>query len=115
MRQGYPLAPCLFLLIVDVLRHMLQDPMHGVLAMLLPNGTESTSQMLTNDTTFYLAGSKENIKRTMAMLHKFGAASGAKLNLTKYVAIWVLPMEKDWSWGEAEGLNGRKLFFAGKI
>jgi hypothetical protein len=30
----------------------------------------------------------------MAMLHKFGAAPRAKLNLTKSIAIWMLPKEK---------------------
>jgi hypothetical protein len=75
---GLPIA-YLFLLTVDVLGHMLQDPTHWVLAMLLPNGAQSTSQMFTDETAFYLAGSKENMERTMAMLHKFGAASGAKL------------------------------------
>ncbi len=79
VRQGYPSAPYLFLLTVDVLRHMLQDPTHGVLVMFLPNGAQSTSQMFTDDTTFYLARSKENIERTMAMLHKFGVVSRAKL------------------------------------
>jgi hypothetical protein len=71
--------------------------------------------MFTDDTAFYLAGSKENMERTMTMLHKFGAASGAKLNLTKSVAVWVLPVEKDLSWGEAEGSNGRKLSLASRI
>lgn len=85
------MAPYFFLLTVDVLGHMLQDPTCGVLAMLLLNGAQSTSKMFTDDTTFYLAGSKENIKRTMAMFHKFGATLGAKLNLTKFVAICVLP------------------------
>jgi hypothetical protein len=27
----------------------------------------------------------------------------------------VLPVEKDWSWGEAEGSNGRKLSLASRI
>jgi hypothetical protein len=100
---------------MDMLGHMLQDPMHGVLAMLLLNGAQSTSQMFTDDTTFNLAGSKENIKRTMAMFHKFGATLGAKLNVTKFVVVCVLPTKKDWSWGEAEGSNGRKLYLACKI
>lgn len=110
MRQGCPLAPYLFLLTVDVLGHMLQDPTHGILAMFLPNGPQSTSQMFTNDTTFYLAWSKEDIETTMAMLHKFGAASGIKVNLTKYVAVWVLPKEKGRSCGEVDGLRWQKFF-----
>jgi len=93
VRQGYPSAPYLFLLTMDVLGHMLQDPTHGVLVMLLPNGAQSTSQMFTNDTAFYLARSKENIEKTMAMFHKFGVVSRAKLNLTKSIAIWLSPKE----------------------
>jgi hypothetical protein len=93
MKQGCPSTPYLFLPIVDVLGHMLQDPRMEYLRCSLPNGAQSTSQLFIDDTTFYMAGSKENIERTMEMHHKFGATSRAKLNLTKYIAVWVLPKE----------------------
>jgi len=114
-QQGYPSTPYLFLLTVDVLGHMLQNPTHGVLVMLLPNGAQSRSQMFIDDTAFYLARSKENIERTMAMLHKFGVVSRAKLNLTKSIAIWVLPKEKDWPWGKAKGLKWQKKISSKKF
>ncbi len=38
VKQGYPLAPYLFILVVDVLRHMLDDIQYNVEGLTLPKG-----------------------------------------------------------------------------
>ena len=105
VRQGCPLAPYLFLLTVDVLGQMLQHPECGVQGLRLPDNTSITNQMFADDTLLLLDGNKENMDRALNVVHRFGAASGAKLNLHKSVGIWLSNMERTWQWGEAAGLK----------
>lgn len=112
VRQGCPLAPYLFLLTVDVLGQMLQHPECGVQGLRLPDNTSITNQMFADDTLLLLDGNKENMDRALTVIHRFGVASGAKLNLHKSVGIWLSDMERTWQWGEAAGL---KWLLPGKI
>lgn len=105
VRQGCPLAPYLFLLTVDVLGQMLQHPDCGVQGLRLPDNTTITNQMFADDTLLFLDGTKDNLDRTLTVIERFGAASGAKLNLHKSVAIWLAPTERTWQWGESAGLK----------
>lgn len=89
VRQGCPLAPYLFLLTVDVLGQMLQHPNCGVQGLRLPDKTSITNQMFADDTLLLLDGTKENMDRALTVIQRFGAASGAKLNLHKSVGIWL--------------------------
>ena len=43
--------------------------------------------------------------RAHTVLTRFGAASGAKLNLHKSVGLWLAPTEREWQWGENAGLK----------
>jgi hypothetical protein len=103
VRQGCPLAPYFFLLTVDVLGQMLQHPECGVQG--LPDNTCITNQMFADDTLLLLDSNKENMDRALAVIHRFGAASGAKLNLHKYVGIWLSEHKRTWQWGEATSLK----------
>lgn len=105
VRQGCPLAPYLFLLTVDVLGQMLQHSACGVQGLRLPDNSTITNQMFADDTLLLLDGTKENLDRALNVLNRFGAASGAKLNLHKSVGIWLAPTEREWEWGEAAGLK----------
>lgn len=87
VRQGCPLAPYLFLLTVDVLGQMLQHPACNVQGLKLPDNTIITNQMFADDTLLLLDGTPTNLDRAISVIHKFGAASGAKLNLHKSVAL----------------------------
>ncbi len=54
VRQGYPLAPYLFILATDILGHMLGDPKYGVEGLSLPRGGLIRDQTFANDTALYL-------------------------------------------------------------
>ena len=105
MRQGCPLAPYLFLLTVDVLGQMLQHPQSGVQGLRLPDNTTITNQMFADDTLLLLDGMAENMDRALNVITRFGAASGAKLNLHKSIGVWVAHTERTWQWGEDAGLK----------
>ena len=105
VRQGCPLAPYLFLLTVDVLGQMLQHPTHSVKGLLLPDNTYITNQMFADDTLLFLDGTPDTLDKALNVITKFGAASGAKLNLHKSVGLWLAHRERPWSWGEESGLK----------
>ena len=105
VRQGCPLAPYLFLLTVDVLGQMLQHPDYRVQGLRLPDNSSITNQMFVDDTMLFLDGTRDNMDRALSVIHRFGAASGAKLNLHKSVGLWLAHTERTWQWGEEEGLK----------
>ena len=105
VRQGCPLAPYLFLLTVDVLGQMLQHPGCGVKGLILPDKSSITNQMFADDTLLFLDGTKDNMDKALAVITRFGAASGAKLNLHKSVGIWLSQQDRTWSWGEEAGMK----------
>ena len=108
VRQGCPLAPYLFLLTVDVLGQMLQHPTNGVKGLKLPDSSHITNQMFADDTLLLLEGTKDNMERAINVINRFGAASGAKLNLHKSIGLWIAKQERPWQWGENEGLKWLK-------
>jgi hypothetical protein len=99
-RQGCPSTPYIFLPIVDVLKHMLQDERHGVQRMQLLNGKNVISYMFTNNTTLYLVSSKGNIDKTMIVFQKFKTTIWAKSNLNKIIDLWMANKYMDWAWGK---------------
>ena len=105
VRQGCPLAPYLFLLTVDVLGQMLQHPGCRVQGLRLPDNTTITNQMFADDTLLLLDGTRDNLDRALQVIHRFGAATGAKLNLHKSVGLWLAPTARSWQWGEEAGLK----------
>ena len=105
VRQGCPLAPYLFLLTVDVLGQMLQHPDNHVRGLQLPDNTFITNQMFADDTLLFLDGKIDNMDRALTVISRFGAASGAKLNLHKSVGLWLAQTARPWQWGEEAGLK----------
>lgn len=108
VRQGCQLAPYLFLLTVDVLGQMLQHPACRVKGLRLPDNSSITNQMFADDTLFLLYGTVDNTNRALNVIYRFGAASGAKLNLHKSVGIWLSHSERTWQWGEEAGMKWLK-------
>ena len=105
VRQGCPLAPYLFLLTVDVLGQMLQHPDCEVRGLRLPDRSIITNQMFADDTLLLLEGNPDNMDKALEVINRFGAASGARLNLHKSVGLWVSHTPRTWTWGEDAGLK----------
>ncbi len=105
VRQGCPPAPYLFILAMDILGHMLDDPKHKIEGLHLPKGGCVWDQTFTDNTTLYLKGSTSNLNKAWAVLKLFYIASGAKVNWGKTTAIWANKEKKDWEWGQEVGLK----------
>ncbi len=63
MRQGCPLAPYLFILMADVLGHMLDDTKYNVEGLTLLKGGCIRDQTFVDDTALYLKGTKSNMNK----------------------------------------------------
>jgi hypothetical protein len=63
VHQGCPLAPYLFILVTDVLGHMLEDPRYDVEGLNLPRGGRLRDQTFADDTALYLKGDQANLDR----------------------------------------------------
>ena len=84
---------------------MLQHPTHQVKGLQLLDNSRITNQMFADDILLFLDGTPDNLDRALTVINKFGAASGAKLNLHKSVGLWLAHRDRTWSWGEEAGLK----------
>ncbi|KAF1333631.1 reverse transcriptase, partial [Globisporangium splendens] len=94
-RQGCPLAPLLFILALEVLYRKIEasDEIHGVELQAAGCATEVRLGGYADDTTIYLSDPKD-ISAVFAILDKYGAASGLRVNRHKSA---VLPLNKEYS------------------
>ncbi|KAF1334471.1 Reverse transcriptase precursor, partial [Globisporangium splendens] len=95
IRQGCPLAPLLFILALEVLHRKIEesDEIHGVELQAAGCATEVRLGGYADDTTIYLSDPKD-INAVFAILDKYGAASGLRVNRHKSA---VLPLNKEYS------------------
>ncbi|KAG0571879.1 hypothetical protein KC19_VG050800 [Ceratodon purpureus] len=87
----------LYLLVANVLGHMLEDPKRGVISFMLPDGSRTTNLMFADDTNLLLKGTEANLDIAMQVLSTFCEATDAKLNESKLVAIWASRQPRDWT------------------
>ncbi|KAF1319929.1 reverse transcriptase, partial [Globisporangium splendens] len=95
IRQGCPLAPLLFILALEVLYRKIEesDEIRGVELQAAGCATEVRIGGYADDTTIYLSDPKD-ISAVFAILDKYGAASGLRVNRYKSA---VLPLNKEYS------------------
>jgi hypothetical protein len=105
VRQGCPLVPYLFILVVDVLGHMLDDTKYNVEGLTLPKGGCVRDQTFADDIAIYLKGTKSNMDKMRSILDLFCLTFGAKINWGKFVAIWANKKKLAWEWAQKERLK----------
>ena len=79
VRQGDPLSCVLFISVIEVLSRALKKEIKGIR---LPDGSAVTHSLFADDTKVILSNVNE-IPVMMKILHRYGRASGAKINLSK--------------------------------
>jgi len=79
IRHGCPLAPFLFLFIVDSLGYLLEN--QGIEGLrLLETNASVIDYEFANDTNLYLASNLDNLNKAKTTLELFAIASGSKIN-----------------------------------
>lgn len=84
LRQGDPLSPMLFILVMDVLSHMVSKAAEmGLLQPLSQRALQHRISLYADDAVLFLRPEAANIQITMDLLQLFGEASGLQTNLQK--------------------------------
>jgi hypothetical protein len=82
LRQGDPLSPMLFILVMDVLGHMVSKATEeGMLQPLARRALQHRVSLYADDVVLFLRPETVDIAITMDILCLFGVASGLKTNL----------------------------------
>ena len=101
LRQGDPISPMLFIMIMEPLHHMfeLATP-RGMLAPLAISGMKHRLSMFADDVVFFTKPNELDLCTCALLLKTFGEASGLKINLAKSAAFPIrcpAEMMKWWS------------------
>ena len=84
LRQGDPLSPMLFILVMDVLGHMVSKAANeGLLQPLSRRVLQHMISLYADDVVLFLRPEAGDINLVMEILNLFGDASGLKTNLQK--------------------------------
>ena len=82
LRQGDPLSPMMFILVMDVLGHMFSKAAdEGLLLPLSRRAFKHRVSMYADDVVLFLRPTADDIEVTMDILSLFGEATGLKTNL----------------------------------
>jgi hypothetical protein len=84
LRQGDPLSPQLFILIMEVLHFMLERAtQEGQLAPLVDTGLRQRTSIYADDVVAFLKPRVDDLRTFAAIVDDFGVASGLRTNLSK--------------------------------
>ena len=85
-RQGDPLSPYVFILCAEFLSRAIINAKE--IQGFVIKGQEKKLTQFADDTTLFLNGSKQSLRKAISVLGIYEEASGLKMNLTKTKAIW---------------------------
>ncbi|PKU73627.1 hypothetical protein MA16_Dca009934 [Dendrobium catenatum] len=88
MRQGYPLSPLLFSVVMDAFSSMLHDPNNYHFKGILSNGHEYNHLLYADDVLVFGENSINNVKDLKLILNDFGNASALRINPLKSSIIF---------------------------
>uniref|UniRef100_A0A9L0IB00 RNA-directed DNA polymerase n=1 Tax=Equus asinus TaxID=9793 RepID=A0A9L0IB00_EQUAS len=84
-RQGYPLSPLLFNIVLEVLARAIRQEKE---IKRIQIGKEEVKQSLfADDTILYVENPKESIKKLLEIINEYGKVAGYKINIQKSVAF----------------------------
>ena len=83
VRQGCPLSPYLFILVIEILYNAVRKNEH--ITGISLNGHDVKNTAFADDATFILDGSKTSFVKLLDIINKFTGMSGLKLNSKKSV------------------------------
>lgn len=107
LRQGDPLAPQLFILLLEVLHLMIQKAAgEGLLSPLAPSGLRHRTSIDVDDVVTFLRPSIMDFRTFMAVIEDFGTASGLRTNIAKCSANLIRCMDAHVAlvWSRSYGL-----------
>ena len=95
LRQGDPLSPMLFILVMDVLYHMVKKASEeGLLQPLSRRALQHRISLYADDVVIFLQPSASDIRITLDILQLFGEASGLRTNVQKSTVLPIQCMEE---------------------
>lgn len=84
LRQGDPVSPILFVVVIDVLNHMFQRVVQaGTLQRLTPRLAAPTISLFADDVVIFSHTEPSQLAAIQEILHTFGIASGLRMNFAK--------------------------------
>lgn len=88
LRQGDPVSPMLFILIMEPLQRMFElATAHGLLSPLAPRGMKHRVSMFADDVMIFIKPKDIELRTCYNILDLFGCVSGLRVNLLKSAAI----------------------------
>jgi hypothetical protein len=96
LRQGDPLSPILFILVMDVMGHMFSKATaDDMLQPLARRALPHQILIYVDDVVLFIQPEENGIALTMDIMHLFGTASGLKTNLQKSNVLPIQCKEQD--------------------
>ena len=90
-RQGYPLSPLLFNIVLEVLASPIREEKE--LKGIQIRKEEVNLSLFADDMILYIENSKDNIRKSLELISEHSKVAGYKINTQKLLAFYILAMK----------------------